>query len=275
MSKGSNSFIFTNTPFRPSGVGNAAMNGASFGDALLSGLTAGAIGGLAGGVLSAGLYGISDAFSTTTLSTDGTTAGVGDLFSPDFLSPPGAQLDAGSIVGSSGNYAREITTPLLGVDQIAGVGSATGTLLAVNCRVCIGGFGGGGADYYGGIGGSGTRPMPIPRGSNPGSGVRSIGGRVRSTTWRGVQKFSKTSSKLTRTVTRSSIKRLKRTILKLSRSKGVTRQQLNKLENAVKRAGGRVRYDLHSVKGNWGPHVQIEGFGTSIQSRHIRLLFKP
>jgi hypothetical protein len=44
---------------------------------------------------------------------------------------------------------------------------------------------------------------------------------------------------------------------------------LNKL---VEQFGGKVRRDLNPVKkanGRLDPHVQIEGFGTSIKSRHI------
>lgn len=48
---------------------------------------------------------------------------------------------------------------------------------------------------------------------------------------------------------------------------------LKKIEKVVEKFGGKVRYDLEPVKGaqNWGPHVQVEGFGTKIGSRYIQL----
>ena len=48
-------------------------------------------------------------------------------------------------------------------------------------------------------------------------------------------------------------------------------KNLKKLENTVEKYGGKVRYDMLPIKGKRGPHVQIEGFGTSVKSKHIQL----
>lgn len=53
-------------------------------------------------------------------------------------------------------------------------------------------------------------------------------------------------------------------------------QDVKKLESLVEKFGGKLRYDLKPVKGanKWGPHVQTEGFGNSVDSKHIQLTNK-
>ncbi|MBU8884067.1 RHS repeat-associated core domain-containing protein [Kaistella sp. DKR-2] len=46
---------------------------------------------------------------------------------------------------------------------------------------------------------------------------------------------------------------------------------LKKFEKIVEKFGGKLRYDLEPVKGGWKPHVQVEGLGQKIESRHIQL----
>ena len=52
----------------------------------------------------------------------------------------------------------------------------------------------------------------------------------------------------------------------------LTAKELKKLEKLVEKFGGKIRRDLNPVKGKIKtPHVQVEGLGKSIESRHIWL----
>ena len=72
----------------------------------------------------------------------------------------------------------------------------------------------------------------------------------------------------------NNVKELKTLIRDLSKpnSPDLTQRELKALEKLVKSFGGSIRRDFNPVKranGRLDPHVQIEGFGTSIKSRHI------
>ena len=72
----------------------------------------------------------------------------------------------------------------------------------------------------------------------------------------------------------NNIKELKTLVKTLSKpnSSDLTQKELNQLEKLVNKFGGKVRRDFNPVKqanGRLDPHVQIEGFGNSIKSRHI------
>lgn len=46
--------------------------------------------------------------------------------------------------------------------------------------------------------------------------------------------------------------------------------RLNVMKKVVSQFGGRVRMDLHGVKGTGKvPHVHVEGLGKSIEAKHI------
>ena len=70
-----------------------------------------------------------------------------------------------------------------------------------------------------------------------------------------------------------SLKELKFLIKQLSKPGGdISKAELRKLEKLVKKFGGNVRRDFNPVKkanGRLDPHVQVEGLGKSIESRHI------
>lgn len=77
-------------------------------------------------------------------------------------------------------------------------------------------------------------------------------------------------------VTKSSRKRIKRLIKNLSdnsrQSSGLSQEKTDQLRRIVERAGGKLRNDgATGVKGSSAgkPHVQTEGLGKSIDSRHI------
>ena len=84
--------------------------------------------------------------------------------------------------------------------------------------------------------------------------------------------ISKTISNATR-IQAGTLKDLKSLIRTLSRPESsLTKQELSQLESLVKQYGGRLRYDLNPIKGkNMRPHVQVEGLGKSVESRHIWL----
>lgn len=69
----------------------------------------------------------------------------------------------------------------------------------------------------------------------------------------------------------NTLKEFKSLVKKLSKpSSQLTPHQLKQFENLTKQFGGRLRYDLNPVKGRiLQPHVQVEGLGKSIESRHI------
>ncbi len=55
-------------------------------------------------------------------------------------------------------------------------------------------------------------------------------------------------------------------------SSELTKLELKQFERMTKKFGGNLRYDLKPVKGKiLKPHVQVEGLGTSVASRHIWL----
>jgi hypothetical protein len=76
----------------------------------------------------------------------------------------------------------------------------------------------------------------------------------------------------TRVVAGSS-KELKFLIKQLSKpGSELTKKELKQLEKLVIKFGGKLRKDLNPVKGKINkPHVQVEGLGKSIESRHIWL----
>jgi hypothetical protein len=68
-----------------------------------------------------------------------------------------------------------------------------------------------------------------------------------------------------------SIKEFKALVQTLSKpGSPLTKAELREFEALTEKFGGRLRYDLNPVKGKiLAPHVQVEGLGTSIQSRHV------
>lgn len=77
-------------------------------------------------------------------------------------------------------------------------------------------------------------------------------------------------------ITKSSLKRIKRLLKKLSdnsrHNSGLSQEKTDQLRRIVEKAGGKLRNDGASgVKGSSAgiPHVQTEGLGKSIDSRHI------
>ncbi|MGB4415798.1 MAG: hypothetical protein WBI53_13060 [Paludibacter sp.] len=52
----------------------------------------------------------------------------------------------------------------------------------------------------------------------------------------------------------------------------LTKAELQQFEKLTEQFEGKLRYDLNPVKGKiLQPHVQVEGLGTSVGSRHIWL----
>jgi len=74
-------------------------------------------------------------------------------------------------------------------------------------------------------------------------------------------------------VVAGSLKELKFLIKQLSKpGSELTKKELKQLEKLVIKFGGKLRKDLNPVKGKINkPHVQVEGLGKSIESRHIWL----
>lgn len=77
-------------------------------------------------------------------------------------------------------------------------------------------------------------------------------------------------------ITKSSRKRVKKLVKNLSdnsrQSNGLSQKKTDQLRRIVEKAGGKVRNDgTAGVKGSSAgkPHVQTEGLGKSIDSRHI------
>ena len=70
-----------------------------------------------------------------------------------------------------------------------------------------------------------------------------------------------------------SLKEFKSLITQLSKpGSELTVQELKQLEKLTEQFGGKMRYDLNPIRGKIrNPHVQIEGLGSSIESRHIWL----
>ena len=89
-------------------------------------------------------------------------------------------------------------------------------------------------------------------------------------------KAAKATKSANKEITKSSRKRVKRLIKKLSdnsrQNNGLSQEKTDQLRRIVERAGGKLRNDgISGVKGSSAgkPHVQTEGFGKSIDSRHI------
>lgn len=90
---------------------------------------------------------------------------------------------------------------------------------------------------------------------------------------------AKTTTGIVNTLTRggrikaNSLKELKGLIRQLSQpGSELTQKELSQLTKLVKRYGGKIRKDLSPVKGKIRkPHVQVEGLGKSVESRHIWL----
>jgi len=52
----------------------------------------------------------------------------------------------------------------------------------------------------------------------------------------------------------------------------LTKTELQQFGKLTEQFGGKLRYDLNPVKGKiLQPHVQVEGLGSSVGSRHIWL----
>jgi RHS repeat-associated protein len=98
-------------------------------------------------------------------------------------------------------------------------------------------------------------------------------GLVKTLTKSGIKNAPKEVSKV---ITKSSRKRVKRLIKDLSdnsrKNNGLSQKKTDQLRRIVEKAGGKLRNDGASgVKGSSArkPHVQTEGLGKSIDSRHI------
>ena len=70
-----------------------------------------------------------------------------------------------------------------------------------------------------------------------------------------------------------SLKEFKSLVQQLSKpGSQLTKTELQQFEKLTEQFGGKLRYDLNPVKGKiLQPHVQVEGLGTSVGSRHIWL----
>jgi hypothetical protein len=70
-----------------------------------------------------------------------------------------------------------------------------------------------------------------------------------------------------------SLKEFKSLVKQLSKpGSQLTKTELQQFEKLTEQFGGKLRYDLNPVKGKiLQPHVQVEGLGTSVGSRHIWL----
>ena len=70
-----------------------------------------------------------------------------------------------------------------------------------------------------------------------------------------------------------SLKEFKSLIKDLSKpGSQLTKEELIQFEKLTEQFGGKLRYDLNPVKGKiLQPHVQVEGLGGSVQSRHVWL----
>ncbi|MBL0051184.1 MAG: hypothetical protein IPP29_06495 [Bacteroidetes bacterium] len=70
-----------------------------------------------------------------------------------------------------------------------------------------------------------------------------------------------------------SLKEFKSLVQQLSKpGSQLTKAELQQFEKLTEQFGGKLRYDLNPVKGKiLQPHVQVEGLGTSVGSRHIWL----
>jgi len=70
-----------------------------------------------------------------------------------------------------------------------------------------------------------------------------------------------------------SLKEFKSLVQQLSKpGSQLTKAELQQFEKLTEQFGGKLRYDLNPVKGRiLQPHVQVEGLGTSVGSRHIWL----
>ncbi len=68
-----------------------------------------------------------------------------------------------------------------------------------------------------------------------------------------------------------SLKEFKSLVKQLSKpGSQLTKSELQQFEKLTQQFGGKLRYDLNPVKGKiLQPHVQVEGLGTSVGSRHI------
>jgi RHS repeat-associated protein len=71
----------------------------------------------------------------------------------------------------------------------------------------------------------------------------------------------------------SNLKSFKKLVQELSKpGSELTQKELDQLKKLVDKFGGKLRFDLNPVKGKiLKPHVQIEGLGSSVRSRHIWL----
>ena len=70
-----------------------------------------------------------------------------------------------------------------------------------------------------------------------------------------------------------SLKEFKSVVKDLSKpGSKLSQEELNQFGKVAERFGGKLRYDLNPVKGkNLEPHVQVEGLGSKVGSRHVWL----
>ncbi len=96
-----------------------------------------------------------------------------------------------------------------------------------------------------------------------------IGGLIKVGSWLNKLRLLRFASR----IKANNVKQLKALIKKLSKpGSELTAKELKKLEKLVEKFGGKIRRDLNPVKGKIKtPHVQVEGLGKSIESRHIWL----
>jgi hypothetical protein len=71
----------------------------------------------------------------------------------------------------------------------------------------------------------------------------------------------------------SSLKEFKYLVRQLSKpGSQLTKTELNQLTRLTEQFGGKLRMDMNPIKGKTlQPHVQVEGLGSSVSSRHIWL----
>ena len=69
----------------------------------------------------------------------------------------------------------------------------------------------------------------------------------------------------------TSLKEYKSLVQQLSKlGSQLTKNELQEFEKLTEQFGCKLRYDLDPIKGKiLQPHVQVEGLGTSLGSRHI------
>ncbi|TAN19017.1 MAG: RHS repeat-associated core domain-containing protein [Chitinophagaceae bacterium] len=101
-----------------------------------------------------------------------------------------------------------------------------------------------------------------------GQEVRSAGEGMEET-----ENVAKEANEIGNRIKANSLKEFKSLVQQLSKpGSQLTKTELEQFEKLTERFGGKLRYDLNPVKGKiLRPHVQVEGLGSKIASRHIWL----